>query len=198
MYHNCPKVIEEEILKFFQIFVFSPFLPLSVQTLNYLWDAEVLTGLISCDADCSKLSWWWAQLWHPVNGIDFKGVVSVCQEICHCHRGVGESKLSREEADIWAAWLTLFHIPPTFFTYDVEGNIFPASCVQGPAPVQDNRGLVYIRDNISWCRWRSCKVVQQRLMSLTSGFYCKGKRSLTMGLKWVNNHLALLHILICP
>ena len=172
----------EEILKFFQIFPPTLFPPLSVKTLNCLRNAEVgsirlvLTCLISGDADCSKLSWWWAQLGHPVNGINLKGVVSVCQEVCHCHRGVGESKLSRKEADIWAAWLTLFDIPPTFFTYDVEGNIVPASCVQGPTPVQDNRGLVYIRDNISWCRWRSCKVVQQRLMSLTSGFYYKGKR----------------------
>lgn len=176
MYRNCPKVIEEKILKFFQISLFPPFLPLSVRTLNGLWDAEVLTGLISCDADCSKLSWRWAQPWHPVDGIDFKGIVSVCQEVCHRHRGVGESKLPREEADIGAAWLTLSHIPPTFFACDVEGHILPASCVQGPTPVQDNRGLIYIRDNISRGRWRSCKAVQQGLMSLTPGFYDKGKR----------------------
>lgn len=184
MYHNYLKVIEEKILEVFQI-LFSPtlFFPLSLS--KPLLNSEmagvgrvqhVLTSLIGCDADCSKLSWWWAQLWHPIHSINFKGVVSVCQKVCHCHRGIGESELSREEADIWAAWLTLFYIPPTFFTYDVEGNIFPASCVQGPTPVQDNRGLVYIRDNISWCRWRSCKVVQQRLMSLTSGFYYKGNR----------------------
>lgn len=183
MYHNCLKVIKKNNLGLFQIFFFLPFLPL------FLWELllgsemagvgsiqHVLTSLVSCDADCSKLSWWWAQLWHPINGINLKGVVSVCQEVCHCHRGVGESILSREEADIWAAWLTLFYVPPTFFTYDVEGNIFPASCVQGPTPVQDNRGLIYIRYNISRCRWRSCKVVQQRLMSLTSVFYYKGNR----------------------
>lgn len=98
----------------------------------------------------------------------------MCQEVCHCHRGVGESKLTREEADVGAAWLALPDIPPTFFTYDVEGNILPASCVQGPAPVQDNRGLIYVRDNISWCGWRSCNVVPKRLMSITSGFYYKG------------------------
>ena len=155
---------------------------LSVETVTWLWDSRrgsaqhVLTSLVSRDADCSKLPWWWAQLWHPINGIDLKGVVSVCQEVGHCHRGVGESKLSREEADIWTARLTLFYIPPTFFTYDVEGNIFPASCVQGPTPVQDDRGLVYIRYHISRCRWRSCKVVQQRLMSLTLVFYYKGNR----------------------
>lgn len=132
---------------------------------------SVLTSLISRDADCSKLSRWWAQLWHPINGIDLKGVVSVGQKVCHCHRGVGESELPREEADVGAARLTLPHIPPTFFTYDVEGNIFPASCVQGPAPVQDNWGLVYVRDNISWCGWRAWKVVPQRLMNITSHFY---------------------------
>ena len=167
----------------FHIFFRLPFLPLfSVETVTWLWDGKrgsaqhVLTSLVSCDADCRKLSWWRAQLWHPVNGIDLKGVVSVCQEVCYCHRGVGESKLSREEADIGTARLTLFYIPPTFFTYDVEGNIFPASCVQGPTPVQDNRGLVYIRYHISRCRRRSCKVVQQRLMSLALVFYYKGNR----------------------
>lgn len=62
----------------------------------------------------------------------------MCQEVCHCHSGVGESELLREEADVGAAWLALPDIPPTFLTYDVEGNILPASRVQGPAPVQDN------------------------------------------------------------
>lgn len=183
MCHNCLNVLEGKILGLYQIFFsFHPvFHSLSkpllghdmigVRNIQYL-----LTSLISCDADRSKLSQWGAQLWHPINGINLKGVVSMCQEVCHCHRGVGESKLSREEADIWAAWLTLFYIPPTFFTYDVEGNIFPTSRVQGPTPVQDNWGLVYIRDNISWWRWRSCKVVQQRLMSLNSVFYYKGNR----------------------
>lgn len=180
MYHNCLKVIEENIPGLFHTFFPTLSPSLSVKHLAPGRQEEeaptVLTSLVSCDADGSKLSWWWAQLWHPINGIDLKGVVSVCQEVCHCHCRVGESKLSREEADIGAARLTLFYIPPTLFTYNVEGNIFPASCVQGPTPVQDNRGLIYIRDNISWCRWRSCKVVQQRLMRLTSVFYYKGNR----------------------
>lgn len=160
----------------FQIF-FSTLskLLLGSETVGGVSTQHVLTSLVSCDANCRKLSRRWAQLWHPVNGINLKSIVSVCQEVCHCRRGVGESELSREEADIWAAWLTLLYIPPTFFTYDVEGNIFPASCVQGPTPVQDNRSLVYIRDNISWCRWRPCKVVQQRLMSLTFCFLLQGK-----------------------
>lgn len=137
MYHSCLNMRLEKSLGFLFHLPMQPCFPVFLcphkawldMTAEVWSRASILTSLISRDADCSKLSRWGAQLWHPVNGIDLEGVVSVCQEVCHCHSGVGESELPREEANVGAAWLALPHIPTAFFTYDVEGNILPASCV---------------------------------------------------------------------
>lgn len=124
IYYHALTIIEEKILSppFFFVFSLIPFSVLSAESISWFpvtavrGTQRVLTSLISCDADCSKLSWCGAQLRHPVNCINLKGVVRVCQEVCHCHCGVGESKLSGEEANVGAAGLTLLHIPPTLFT----------------------------------------------------------------------------------
>lgn len=98
-----------------------------------------------------------AQVRHPVDCIDLEGVVGVCQKVHHCHRGVGEPALPRQEPHVVAARLAHLGAPSTFLANDVEGDVFPASGVQRPAPVQDDRGLVDVRDHISWGRWRSCE-----------------------------------------
>lgn len=53
-----------------------------------------LTSLISRDADSSKLSGKCTQVGYPIDCINLKSVISMCQKVHYCHRGVGEASLT--------------------------------------------------------------------------------------------------------
>lgn len=53
-----------------------------------------LTSLISRDADSSKLSRKCTQVRYPVDCINLKSVIGMCQKVHYCHCGVGEASLT--------------------------------------------------------------------------------------------------------
>lgn len=53
-----------------------------------------LTSLISRDADSSKLSGKCTQVRYPIDRINLKSVIGMCQKVHYCHRGVGEASLT--------------------------------------------------------------------------------------------------------
>lgn len=118
---------------------------------------ERLTSLVGCDADSSKLPGEGAEVRHAVDGVDLEGVVGVCQQVHHGDRGVGEPALPRQEPHVVAAGLALPAAPSALLADNVEGDVLPAPRVQGPAPVQDHRGLVDVGDHVSRGGWRSCE-----------------------------------------
>lgn len=117
---------------------------------------EALTSLVSGDADSSELPGEAAERRDAVERVDLEGVVGVCQQVHHGDRGVGEAALPRQEAHVVAAGLAVpAAATAAFLADDVEGDVLPAPRVQGPAPVQDNGGLVDVGDDVSWGGWRS-------------------------------------------
>lgn len=81
----------------------------------------------------------------------------MCQEVHDSHSGIVEPNLAWKESHIGTTWFTLLGgEPPTFLAYNVKSNIFPASSVQRPTPIQDNRCFIDIRKKVSGSRGRSC------------------------------------------
>lgn len=73
----------------------------------------------------------------------------MCQQVHHGDGGVGEAALARQEAHVVAAGLAQPAAPRALLAHDVEGDVLPAPRVQGPAPVQDDGGLVDVGDDVS-------------------------------------------------
>lgn len=125
--------------------------------------------MVGGDGDGGVLPHLGRQRRHTVLRLDLEGVVGVCQQVGHRHRGVVEAGGSGQEAHVASAGLAA--LSPTAATTAAaaavgaaaaatlaqhrEGDVPAAAAVLRPAPVQDDRGLVDGGDDVPRCRRRT-------------------------------------------
>lgn len=82
------------------------------------------------------------------------------QEIHDHDGGVSQTHPLWEESYMASTWFIVAQICTDLTALDIVSNVFPASCLFRGAPLQEDAGLVYVGDGVSWGGRGLCKMIQ--------------------------------------
>lgn len=88
---------------------------------------------------------------HAVHRPDLEGVVGVGLQVVDGHAGSLQAQLLGAEVDAVPAGLAAPALGPAALAHHVVGEVLASSRAQGGAPLQVDRGLVHVGDEIERC-----------------------------------------------
>lgn len=132
-----------------------------------------LTILVCGNCDSCELLGRETQLWDPICGFYFKGVVHMRHKVKHCDRGIDETCVPGDETDTSPTNLTLAGIWPAFLTDDTVSEIFSSSSITRGAPFQHESCFINVKNHIPRSRRWPCREGGESLLSDSCLFWRK-------------------------